>query len=187
MARSEATKMGLLKKIRFILWDKSPIIRFAFLFSLMIGLFYWWWSGLSFEGPFLKTVLGTNAKLGSGLLNVFGFETKAAEEIVSNNEFQVSIKAGCDGIEPTFFYAAAVMAFPMAISKKLIGLAVGVPTLLILNIFRVFTLFILGVKAPSLFEAFHVGVWQALFIGFGILFWLIWINWASKEKVTQDA
>lgn len=166
---------------------RSPVFQFLGVFLVLIIVFYWLWQGISFDGPFFGSILNTNAHISSFILNIFGYETKVLAGEVSSSTFRVSIKAGCDGIEPTFFFIAATLAFPISIKKKLPGLLIGTLALFFLNIIRVITLFILGVHNKSIFEFFHVGVWQAIFIIAGIVFWLFWVYWATqKQKIIKN-
>jgi len=53
-------------------------------------------------------------------------------------------------------FLASVLAYPATWKEKLLGLAVGQPVLVVLNVVRVVSLFIIGVYAPTIFRAAHV-------------------------------
>jgi exosortase/archaeosortase family protein len=97
------------------------------------------------------------------------------------------IGKGCDGLEPTALFAAAVLAFSAPILLKLPALAIGIPLLVVLNLLRIVSLYLVGVYHPALFHTIHIDVWQALFILVGSVFFGLWILWATRSRAPGDA
>ena len=54
--------------------------------------------------------------------------------------------------------------------------------LLSMNLVRLISLYYAGVYVPSLFEALHVEVWQAVFIFVPIVLWVIWERFAAQGR-----
>ncbi len=73
-----------------------------------------------------------------------------------------------------------MVASPVAWRAKLPGLLIGTVSLLVINLIRIITLFAIGVHFPRAFHLIHFEVWQALFIALAIIFWAIWVQWATK-------
>jgi exosortase H (IPTLxxWG-CTERM-specific) len=96
--------------------------------------------------------------------------------VAPNLGFGMGIHNDCNGAWAHLVFLAAVLAFPAGWRAKLIGLAVGEALLFALNIFRVISLFLIGVYAPSLFRAAHVYVWQFLIIGCALLLFTVWVD-----------
>jgi exosortase/archaeosortase family protein len=55
--------------------------------------------------------------------------------------------------------------------------------LLILNLVRIVSLFLIGVYSPRIFALTHIDVWQALFIFLAVLLWILWLLWATRSQV----
>ena len=70
---------------------------------------------------------------------------------------------------------------PSAFRRKLPGLFIGTLVLLAVNLVRIVSLFLTGVYYPKAFDAMHADVWQILFILLAIVFWALWVQWASRR------
>jgi exosortase/archaeosortase family protein len=103
--------------------------------------------------------------------------------------FQVSIERGCDAVQPSALFCAAVLASPVPLLSRLAAVGVGTTLLMILNFVRILTLYYTGAYLRWAFEVMHLDVWQALFIFLAILFWALWAAWNTRRsrKVAQHA
>lgn len=99
----------------------------------------------------------------------------------------IAVERGCDAVEPTVLFIAAVLASPVAWRSKVHGLILGTLALALVNVVRLSTLFLTGIYWPAAFEVMHVDVWQAIFIFLALLFWVIWALWALKRKPSHVA
>jgi exosortase/archaeosortase family protein len=55
--------------------------------------------------------------------------------------------------------------------------------LLILNLVRIVSLFLIGVYFHRIFDLTHIDVWQALFIFLAVLLWILWLLWETRSQV----
>lgn len=102
--------------------------------------------------------------------------------------YPLTIERGCDAIEPSALFLSGVLAFPAPFLAKLPGMFVGTFCLMVINLFRVVSLFYVGVFYPKYFHIVHVDIWQSLFVFLAILFWILWALWATRDRtVTVDA
>jgi archaeosortase B (VPXXXP-CTERM-specific) len=69
-----------------------------------------------------------------------------------------------------------VLAYPTTLKNKGLGIAFGVPSLYAINILRLFILALVGISYPSMFEFVHVYLWQASFIIFVGVIFLLWLR-----------
>lgn len=159
---------------------KHPVLVFSIYFIVSIIIFYIIIRADYFKSELHPSLINLNAQISGFALNMLGQNTVCTNSIVSSNLFSVDIRRGCDAIEPIILFVSAVTAFPTSISKKLVGVFVGIIVLFSINILRIICLFLTGVYVESLFEIMHVDIWQYLFIFFAILLCLFWIQWSSK-------
>ncbi len=122
-----------------------------------------------------------NAGISGKFLQLIGYQTTVMSDIITSPQFTVSIKKGCDAMEPLALFFSGIIAFPTLWEKKLSGLGVGLLIIFTLNIIRIVTLFLTGIYYPSLFETMHVEVWQVIFILTAIAIWFLWLRWAVKQ------
>ncbi len=93
---------------------------------------------------------------------------------ISGRRASLLIERGCDAIEPSALFVAGVLAFPAAFMSKIPGMLLGTVCLMVLNIFRIISLFYVRRFWPQVFEVMHIDVWQSLFVLIAILFWILW-------------
>ncbi len=160
----------------------KPVFIFLLIFGVLMCLFYMVVVFTSFyEHPF-TSYLGFNAKISGRVLNLFGQDVTVRGMSISSLAFSITLKRGCDAIEPTALFICAILAFPAAFIKKVAGVIAGALLLAVLNVVRIVTLFLVGFYLPSFFELMHADIWQGLFIFLAIFFWIIWLLWLSKSQ-----
>ena len=173
------------RPVRGWLISKKPVLGFVLLFAILMGLFY----AVTFIPYVNKTAFPAymrfNAQASAVILNVFGEGSNTNGTVVASPRFRVDIRHGCDAIEPSALFIAAVLAFPASLGSKLPGLLIGTLVLAVINLVRIVTLFYTGIYFPRAFEAVHVDVWQPIFILLSLTFWVVWAWWATAGKAPQ--
>jgi exosortase/archaeosortase family protein len=135
-----------------------------------------------FQGSFLPLAHRFNAKAASAILIILGQDTTAMGSSISSPVFSISVKHGCDAIEPTAVFISLILAFPAPFFKKVPGILIGGVSLLAINVIRIASLFLIGVYYQKLFHVAHTDIWQVLFIFLAILFWGLWMQWVTQSK-----
>lgn len=165
--------------------EKRPILKAVGIFVLVMCAYYaidYFFTSIS-ESEIRKRYLAGIAWASSGLLRVLGYDAVAMGTLIRSSDFSVNIVKGCDALEPSAAFVAAVLASPVRFLLKLPGLAVGVFCLLTINLLRIVSLFYIGINwSRSTFDMMHYEVWQATFIVLAIVFWAIWVQWATSNR-----
>ena len=163
---------------------KWPVLRFVLIFGLLMALFYGFCyrevTTGSFGGRLLESHLNGYASASGWVLKCLGHDIAVRDQQISSPEFSVRIVRGCDGMEVTALFVAAVIALPARWWRKLVGVAGGVVLLGVINVVRIVTLFYVGIHLPDKFDLMHYGVWQALIVAWAILLWSVWAWWATR-------
>jgi len=116
------------------------------------------------------------ATITANLIGSFGFEARSSGNIVFVDGFRMEIIDECVGIFSSIVYVSGVIAYPSSLRSKSIGIAFGVPTLYVIDIFRLVILAVVGVSNPEMFDYVHVYLWQATFILFIIAVFYVWVS-----------
>lgn len=161
---------------------KRPILRFVFLFTVLFGLFFAVAQTDFFGRNVVAPNLDLNASVSGTILRYCGQDVRVDGRHISSSEATISIARGCDALYPTALFLTAIAVFPIAFRKKIIGAFVGTLVLLVVNVIRIFSLFLVQVHAPSLFEIMHVDVWQAIFVFLALFCWIVWLSWAIRTE-----
>jgi len=165
------------------------VLKFLLIFGILLAMFYVFIAFSSFYSKmFMPWHHHLIAKASGYVLAVLGQEITVSGASIDSPRFSATIIRGCDAVEAIALYVCAVLAFPLPLMKKLPGMIAGTLLLLILNLVRIVSLFLIGVYSPRIFALMHIDVWQALFIFFAVLLWILWLLWATRSQVlTQPA
>lgn len=164
---------------------KRPVLGFVVLFAVLMGGFYALTFIETINVKFFPAYMRFNARSSSAILNLFGEGSHVSNTMVSSPRFSVDIQHGCDAIEPSALFVAAVLAFPAPLRSKLPGVLIGTLALSLINFIRIVSLFYAGIYWPSAFQTIHVDVWQPVFILLSLTFWVMWAWWATRDRAKR--
>jgi exosortase H (IPTLxxWG-CTERM-specific) len=181
-ARAQAGRFG------FLSWyaGKSPIIRFVFTFGLLLVVFYGFLA-TPYADRALYVYLRGNAIFSSAILNALGEPTRVTGLAITSPRFSVLIQRGCDAVEPTWLFCAAVLSYRAALVRKMIGMLAGAIVLQALNVVRIVSLYWIGGHWPGVFNAAHLEWWPVVFILAAILLFTGWMKWSAPEPSSHAA
>jgi exosortase/archaeosortase family protein len=174
--------------------QKSPILKFLLGFAGCMVLFY-----IIYLSPFFienigKPIIHAQAKAGNFLLNLIGQNTTAAGELIESESFAISVKNGCDGLEPLAILLSGILVFPVKFKFKLPGILWGILALAVLNLIRIAALYLIGLNFPGkVFDLMHEQGGFVIFTALSVFIWMFWANWAInknqqfKAKMTVEA
>jgi exosortase H (IPTLxxWG-CTERM-specific) len=163
--------------------DHGPVWRFGLKFAGLMGLYY-----VLVLTPvcdrLLYEYLRASAWLANGILNWLGQDSHVSEVTIRSARFAISVRRGCDAVEPSWFFCAALLAFPAPSTRKFWGIVAGVAVLQVMNLARIVSLYFIGFKYPGAFGPIHLEVWPVVFILVAISLWLSWIKWSRPTPVS---
>lgn len=173
---------------------RRPAIRFPVRFVLIAVTFVAAWVVLDPPLMWLQNVTAAVVAWLSSLVGLHAATEPGAGIAFGDGAFRYTVSEGCTAGVVVGTYAAAVLAYPATRRNWLLGLAIGIPVLLIVNLVRLVTLGWFGLHARSLFDAVHIYWWQIFYVvGTGAL-WFAWAWWTSdartvlaRRKVSRSA
>ena len=156
------------------------MLQFGLRFGLLMALYYAlalqpWVDRIIY--PYLKA----NAWLSHVMLNFLGQECAVSEVTIRSAGFAISVRRGCDALEPSWFLCAAILSFSARPARKFLGILIGSAVLNLLNLLRIVSLYLVGLRFPRSFEVVHLEIWPVAFIVTAILLWIRWIRWAQPD------
>lgn len=157
-----------------------PDTRFIAVVATLAGAF-----ALAFRDDVLGRLLGplelVTAQTTVALLHFMNIEAvRLASQIHHPGGFAYEIYYRCTGVLPIAIFTICVLATPAAWRHKGIGLIVGIPLLLALNLVRLIHLFYVGIHAPAAFDIVHGVLWEGMIILATLGLWWGWNRWASR-------
>lgn len=174
---------GMKDKIKanltYIISNNREAIKFLLIFiSLSIAFFSIFYA---IEDS-LKFLNIWTAESTAFLSNLFGMnaEVNGGDIILKNFTFQIIPE--CTGIFAIMIYFSCILAYPAKWKEKAMGMVIGFPSILAMNLARMTFLVYIGNSHQDIFEYVHSYLWQGTFIIFVILIWFIWIEFVVKHE-----
>ncbi len=152
-------------------------INFIVLFISYCAGFYLIYQYFFSQFTFLERI---TASLLGFLLQLFGFDVMVSGIYVTVDNLTLKIIDECTAMFGSIVYISCILAYPSDIQKKITGIALGIPSLYIINMIRLVVLAFVGLAYPDIFEYVHTYLWQTIFIIFVIVIWLIWVDRVVK-------
>ncbi len=156
--------------------------RFFVLFiGLMLVLFF-----IDLQVPVQKHAIvpftGFLAKISSFIAAFFDPGTISYERVLQSPKgIAVRIDNGCNGIEACIVLISAMVAFPSTLKQKLVGIAIGLLAVQVVNILRIVCLFFLAQWNMEVFQFFHVYLWPSLIMLDVLVVFLLWMRYCQKD------
>lgn len=117
------------------------------------------------------------------VLALLGFSVVVDGVLVNFGTGGLTIIAECTGYTAMALFFSVVVAYPSPITKKLLGLAIGIPLILGFNLFRLTIMALVLVYRPQYFEFAHLYFWQVALIIFVVAIVVFWIEkLVGREK-----
>lgn len=153
-------------------------LRAALFFSVIATLA--WFSNVE-PGRRLMVVPVTKASVVASrlVIKAFGGDVYSEGTVLYGPGGALDIKDGCNGVIAMILFAGAVVAHEAKAVAKLLGLAIGIPAIWVVNLIRIVCLYVVSEVAPSSLEFFHIYFFQTFII---ICVVALWYLWALKSQ-----
>ena len=168
---------------------KNPAVQYLLMFGLVtLGLFSVLatpWATKMFVQPFTQGLVHVCVIL----LAPFDGRVEAVGDILrfTDGRGAVRVLSGCNAVEVCALLVAAILAFPGRLKDGLIGAAVGVLALQVVNLGRIISLLYLSRGSEHLFDFFHAYVWDAMIGLEGLLIFFFWTRWQERQGLKAAA
>lgn len=175
---NNASSTGLSSSLKAFLKKNRSVFKFIVPYLFYIALFTGIYIMIQDRLLFLSSLTANALSI---TMSLFGVESSSYGQSVYMNDFSVMVIDECTGIYELLVYAGCVLAYPTSLRNKSIGLILGVPAMLIINMFRLVFLSFVGMLYPALFSYVHYYLWQVTFIFLIVMLMLLWI-----EKIVKS-
>jgi archaeosortase B (VPXXXP-CTERM-specific) len=175
--------IGLKVHVVSFLEKNKTVLRFVGPYLFYIALFTGIYVIFQDRFVFLSTLTASTL---SGIMSLLGVESYSYGQSVYMDGISVLVIDECTGIYELLVYAGCVLAYPTTLRNKFMGLVLGVPAMLIINMFRLIFLSFIGILYPSLFSYMHYYLWQITFIFLIVMLMLLWIEKIVKAGLFEQ-
>ena len=175
-------RKGILTMVLEKASENKEAIRYIALFISFCFVFYLiYYLDLTVRGSMVMVHLrNVTALILGSIFSLAGAEVVVKGAMVSINGFGLEIIDECTAVFSSIVYCSCVLAYPTTLKNKGLGIAFGVPSLYAINVLRLIVLALVGSAYPGMFEFVHVYLWQASFIIFVVVVFLLWLRLVVK-------
>jgi exosortase/archaeosortase family protein len=148
------------------------VVRAWLVFVVTLGAlqaFLEWIDARAWDGILDWTARGT-----AWGLSAIGTAAVVEGRFVAAPGLNVEIIRECTAVHPAILLLAAIAAYPSGWRAKLLGVAFGLPLIVLVNFVRIVGICQVGIVRPAIFETAHMLVGQTLIVAATLLIWLGW-------------
>ena len=161
-------------------------LRFLVIFVLLMGLYYAASTTALVKERFFPWYLRVSAATSGQVLRLFGNEDlQVKDKSLISRRGAISVERGCDAVEPSALFVSAVLASPVPLLQRLLAVVVGTAVLMVVNLLRIISLYLVAVHWRKAFDVMHLDVWQAAFIFLAIALWAVWATQVSRRRIRR--
>jgi exosortase/archaeosortase family protein len=156
-------------------------IRWITSFVVLVAVFYWIDQSSWFQELVLDKLSLFTANATAWILSFIGLHLKQTGVTLITPTGPVNIAKSCTGSFVFLMFAAAILPFPTSWKSRLKGLALGLMTLLFINLFRTSLIVLVVSRFPGSLWTLHIVVGQIMVIAgmMGVFLW--WLKENQQE------
>ncbi len=160
-------------------------VLFLVKFGVLLLLFYGAVSLTSVDSHVIVPFTRGITQVSGAMLRLLGQKVVVQGTIISG-AFAVDIHNGCNGVEAIVFVCAAMFAFDAPLVRRLAGVVIASLVLQGLNIVRIVSLYLIGLKRPEIFETAHLAIWQTLMFAAAVFLFLAWTSRVAPRNAAAS-
>jgi archaeosortase B (VPXXXP-CTERM-specific) len=160
--------------------NREALTYVSLFLSLCIAFYLVYYYLAVHNSPILASLNTNIAWILGAVFSAGGASVVRNGAMVTIDGFSIEIIDECTAVFSSIVYCACILAYPTTAKNKGLGVAFGIPSLYAINILRLVVITFVGLSAPQLFDFVHVYLWQASFIIFVVILFLLWLKLVVK-------
>jgi exosortase/archaeosortase family protein len=126
------------------------------------------------------------ASIAGAVLHCFDRSVQVACQDTSGRYWLRIVKT-CDAMDVQILMFSAVAALPLRLSRRLVAASIIVGVVFVVNVFRICSLYYIGIYLPSSFELVHIELWPALILIIGVVSFVVVAGKARSAEASALA
>jgi exosortase/archaeosortase family protein len=159
----------------------NPRVRFVWRFAVLAGVLlslYYFPYERGAANALLNKYLSLYAHLAGAAIRLFDPDVRVFGTRI-DGRMNLVFALNCDAMDVFILFGAAVLAYPSAWTKRVVGLAAGWATVVFVNVARIVSLYFIGANFPSAFDLFHLQLWPLTIVVLATSGFLVWVRNAA--------
>jgi archaeosortase B (VPXXXP-CTERM-specific) len=160
----------------------SSLVKTCVLFAVILAALHAFTWLFALKG-YIKWGYGT-AHIVSSILNATGIQNTLDYNIIYLRNDTWNVTSECTAVNAVFLFISFILAYSSTFRSKAVGLIIGIPLIMVVNILRLVVLGWVTEYWPKYSHLFHDYVWETIFLFFIVTLWFIWINLVVNREKT---
>ena len=160
--------------------NREALTYVSLFLALCIAFYLFYYYLAVHNSPILASLNKNTAWILGAVFSAGGANVVRNGAVVTIDGFALEIIDECTAVFSSIVYCACILAYPTTAKNKGLGVAFGIPSLYAINVLRLVVITFVGLSAPHLFDFVHVYLWQASFIIFVVIIFLLWLKLVVK-------
>jgi exosortase/archaeosortase family protein len=149
--------------------------------ALLFTVYAFPYAEVGLSERWFRVYLSGYARVAGAVLSLFGARVEIRDNVIQG-ACSLRIVKTCDAMEANILFAAAVLAFPSAWNRKLLGAGTGLAILVVLNVARICTLYAVGARFPAAFDFLHEEMWPFAMTAIAATMFFLWAAWTRRRE-----
>jgi len=160
----------------------ASVIRSVAVFAGATVLFFWALNNAWVIHSILNPFTSATAEVSAWLYRLGGQNAAVYGQTIKVNDTVVTVATGCNGAEAIALFWAAVLAFPAVLTRRILGIGLGLIGIAVINQVRVIGLILIALVRPDLLFEAHNYAGQTFVIVMGMALWIFWAERYANIK-----
>lgn len=126
-----------------------------------------------------KSLQLATTSVSTSLINATGQQATVSGTLIALPNRMLAVDLACTAIFIVGMYGALVLAYPVKWRLRLLGLAIGIPVIVVVNVLRIVVAGHISVAAPDAFSFVHDYLFQ---VGMVLLVAAMWAAWLAYGR-----
>lgn len=165
---------------------RAFVIRASLLTMAFYLALYFPHDPTSRAGRWLAAYLALVTRAVSGVVGLFDPEVSVAGTVLTGR-FPLRVVLDCAALDAHALLAAAILAYPAPIARRLTGVVAGTALIAVVNVGRIAALYGVGVRWPAAFPLLHEDVLSLAIVAITALTFLAWAASVRRPQAAAVA
>ena len=149
--------------------------------ALLYATYYYPHRAGSLADGLINVYLRVQTWLAGVLIGAFD-DSVSVTGTVLHGRFPLQIIKDCSSLDAQALLVGAILAFPAPRSRRLLGALLGALALNVVNLFRIASLYFIGVHARPYFDTAHEEILPLVLILTASLLFFGWTSWVRRSE-----
>jgi exosortase/archaeosortase family protein len=129
-----------------------------------------------------RPMLQAWASVSAGIARLLGVHLVLAGTQIGIGTRTLSIDLPCSAIFIAALFISLVLAYPVSWKARLLGLAIGLPAILLANVLRLVAVEVVQATAPAAFPFVHDYLFEVGMVFVTLAAWAYWLSLARRHE-----